>query len=62
MVGPPGARRTLSARAVEGILLHLAVEEAPDGTRAYSVQACCPLIPPFLGEAVRNTAPTCDGR
>lgn len=48
MVGPPGAGKTLMARALPGILPRLSVEEALDVTRIYSVsdrlQASRPLI------------------
>ncbi|MCW5875614.1 MAG: YifB family Mg chelatase-like AAA ATPase [Anaerolineales bacterium] len=48
MVGPPGAGKTLMARALPGILPQLSVEEALDVTRIYSVsdrlQASRPLI------------------
>ena len=37
MVGPPGAGKTLMARAVPGILPSLSLEEALDVTRIYSV-------------------------
>ncbi len=48
MVGPPGAGKTLMARALPGILPRLSIEEALDVTRIYSVsdrlQASRPLI------------------
>jgi len=48
MVGPPGAGKTLLARAMPGILPRLTVEEALDVTRVYSVadmlSADTPLI------------------
>ncbi|HSF83829.1 MAG TPA: magnesium chelatase domain-containing protein, partial [Anaerolineales bacterium] len=37
MVGPPGAGKTLLARAVPGILPHMTIDEALDVTRIYSV-------------------------
>jgi magnesium chelatase family protein len=37
MVGPPGAGKTLMARAVPGILPNMTLEEALDVTRIYSV-------------------------
>ena len=37
MVGPPGARKTLLARAMPGILPRVSIEEALDVTRIYSV-------------------------
>ena len=37
MVGPPGAGKTLLARAMPGILPRLTIEEALDVTRIYSV-------------------------
>jgi len=37
MVGPPGAGKTLLARAMPSILPRLTIEEALDVTRIYSV-------------------------
>ena len=37
MVGPPGAGKTLIARSMPGILPRMAIEEALDVTRIYSV-------------------------
>jgi magnesium chelatase family protein len=35
MVGPPGAGKTLLARAMPGILLRMTIEEALDVTHVY---------------------------
>lgn len=43
MIGPPGAGKTLLARAVPGILPRMSIEEALDVTRIYSV---ADLLPP----------------
>ena len=46
MVGPPGAGKTLLARAMPGILPEMSVEEALDVTRIYSVaDALLPEMP-----------------
>jgi predicted ATPase with chaperone activity len=37
LIGPPGAGKTLLARAVPGILPRMSIEEALDVTRIYSV-------------------------
>jgi magnesium chelatase family protein len=37
MIGPPGAGKTLLARAVPGILPSMSIDEALDVTRIYSV-------------------------
>ena len=42
MVGPPGAGKTLLARAMPGILPRMSVEEALDVTRIYSVADALP--------------------
>ena len=53
MVGPPGAGKTLLARAVPGIMPRMTVDESLDVTRVYSVAdqlpANLPLVslPPF---------------
>jgi len=43
MIGPPGAGKTLLARALPSILPHLTIEEALDVTRIYSI---CDMLPP----------------
>ena len=43
MIGPPGAGKTLLARALPSILPHLTIDEAPDVTRIYSI---CDQLPP----------------
>jgi magnesium chelatase family protein len=48
MVGPPGAGKTLLARALPGILPVLTVEEALDVTRIYSVADALPPGTPML--------------
>jgi len=48
MVGPPGAGKTLLARAMPGILPHLTVEEALDVTRVYSVADMLPSDTPLI--------------
>jgi magnesium chelatase family protein len=45
MVGPPGAGKTLLARALPGILPHMSIDEALDVTRIYSV---ADQLPPDL--------------
>ncbi|HSB66678.1 MAG TPA: YifB family Mg chelatase-like AAA ATPase, partial [Anaerolineales bacterium] len=48
MVGPPGAGKTLLARAMPGILPHLTIEEALDVTRIYSVADQLPPDVPLV--------------
>ena len=48
MVGPPGAGKTLLARAMPGILPGMTVEEALDVTRIYSVADALPHGTPML--------------
>ncbi len=48
MIGPPGAGKTLLARAVPGILPHLSIEEALDVTRVYSVADQLPPDVPLI--------------
>jgi magnesium chelatase family protein len=48
MVGPPGAGKTLLARAMPGILPHLTIEEALDVTRIYSVADQLPANTPLI--------------
>jgi magnesium chelatase family protein len=48
MVGPPGAGKTLLARALPGILPQMTVEEALDVTRIYSVADALPPETPLL--------------
>jgi magnesium chelatase family protein len=48
MVGPPGAGKTLLARALPGILPQLSVDEALDVTRIYSVSDQLPNDRPFI--------------
>jgi magnesium chelatase family protein len=48
MVGPPGAGKTLIARAVPGILPDLALEEALEVTRIYSVADLLPSDTPMI--------------
>jgi magnesium chelatase family protein len=43
MIGPPGAGKTLLARALPSILPRLTIEEALDVTRIYSI---CDMLPP----------------
>jgi magnesium chelatase family protein len=43
MIGPPGAGKTLLARAMPGILPSLSIDEALETTKIYSV---CDLLPP----------------
>ena len=48
MAGPPGAGKTLLARAMPGILPHLTVQEALDVTRVYSVADMLPPDTPLI--------------
>jgi magnesium chelatase family protein len=48
MVGPPGAGKTLLARAVPGILPRMTIEEALDVTRIYSVADQLPSEVPLI--------------
>ncbi|MEX1248139.1 MAG: YifB family Mg chelatase-like AAA ATPase [Anaerolineales bacterium] len=48
MVGPPGAGKTLLARALPGILPKLGIEEALDVTRIYSVSDQLPESKPLI--------------
>jgi magnesium chelatase family protein len=48
MVGPPGAGKTLLARAMPGILPRLTIEEALDVTRIYSVADQLPADVPLI--------------
>jgi magnesium chelatase family protein len=48
MVGPPGAGKTLLARALPGILPEMTVEEALDVTRIYSVADALPPETPMV--------------
>ena len=48
MVGPPGAGKTLLARAVPGILPRMAIDEALDVTRIYSVADQLPADTPLV--------------
>ncbi len=48
MVGPPGAGKTLLARAMPGILPRLTIEEALDVTRIYSVADQLPPDVPLI--------------
>jgi len=48
MVGPPGAGKTLLARAMPGILPRLTIEEALDVTRIYSVADQLPPETPLV--------------
>ncbi len=48
MVGPPGAGKTLMARAVPGILPSLSLEEALEVTRIYSVADLLPSDTPLI--------------
>ena len=48
MVGPPGAGKTLLARAVPGILPHMSIDEALDVTRIYSVADQLPPGVPLI--------------
>ena len=48
MVGPPGAGKTLMARAIPGILPSMALEEALEVTRVYSVADKLPSETPLI--------------
>ncbi len=48
MIGPPGAGKTLLARALPGILPRLSIEEALDVTRIYSVADQLPPDTPLI--------------
>jgi magnesium chelatase family protein len=48
MVGPPGAGKTLLARAVPGIMPRMTVEESLDVTRVYSVADQLPVDLPLV--------------
>jgi len=48
MVGPPGAGKTLLARAMPGILPRMSIEEALDVTRIYSVADQLPSEVPLI--------------
>ena len=48
MVGPPGAGKTLLARAMPGILPRMAIEEALDVKRIYSVADLLPSDVPLI--------------
>jgi len=48
MIGPPGAGKTLLARAMPGILPHMSIEEALDVTRIYSVADQLPPDVPLV--------------
>jgi magnesium chelatase family protein len=48
MVGPPGAGKTLLARALPGVLPRLPIEEALDVTRVYSVADQLPAEMPLI--------------
>ncbi len=48
MVGPPGAGKTLLARALPGVLPRLPIEEALDVTRVYSVADQLPADIPLI--------------
>ncbi len=48
MVGPPGAGKTLLARSLPGILPRMAIEEALDVTRIYSILDKLPQDTPLL--------------
>jgi len=48
MVGPPGAGKTLLARAMPGILPRMTIEEALDVTRIYSVADQLPADVPLI--------------
>ncbi|MFN3309265.1 MAG: YifB family Mg chelatase-like AAA ATPase [Anaerolineales bacterium] len=48
MIGPPGAGKTLLARAMPGILPRLTIEEALDVTRIYSVADQLPADVPLV--------------
>lgn len=48
MIGPPGAGKTLLARALPGILPHMSIDEALDVTRIYSVADQLPPGVPLI--------------
>src|SRR5574340_574714 len=48
MIGPPGAGKTLMARAMPSILPHLTIEEALDVTRIYSSNDMLPSDVPLI--------------
>lgn len=48
MIGPPGANKTLLARALPGILTKMGIEEALDETRNYSITNQLPLEVPLI--------------
>jgi magnesium chelatase family protein len=48
MIGPPGAGKTLLARAIPGILPRMSIEEALDVTRIYSVADQLPQDVPLV--------------
>ncbi len=48
MIGPPGAGKTLLARAMPGILPHMTIEEALDVTRIYSIADQLPPDVPLI--------------
>ncbi len=48
LVGPPGAGKTLLARAMPGILPHMSIEEALDVTRIYSIADQLPADVPLI--------------
>jgi magnesium chelatase family protein len=48
MIGPPGAGKTLLARAMPGILPRMSIEEALDVTRVYSVADQLPADVPLI--------------
>jgi magnesium chelatase family protein len=48
MIGPPGAGKTLLARALPGILPEMSIDEALDVTRVYSVADALPAGMPMI--------------
>jgi magnesium chelatase family protein len=48
MMGPPGAGKTLLARALPGILPSMAIDEALDVTRIYSIADALPADTPLI--------------
>ncbi len=48
MIGPPGAGKTLLARALPGVLPEMSIDEALDATRVYSVADQLPAGTPLL--------------
>jgi magnesium chelatase family protein len=48
MIGPPGAGKTLLARALPGILPHMIIDEALDVTRIYSIADQLPPDTPLV--------------